>query len=192
MLRLLLLDNYDSFTWNLAHYLEELGASVEVRLNDEVECDGVGRGGYDAVVLSPGPGRPEQAGISLDLVRSLAGRIPLLGEAFGARVVPAPTLVHGKTSPVLHDGTGVFRGLESPFDATRYHSLVVERDSLSRAFVVNAWTADGVVMGIRHRDLPLLGVQFHPESVLTLVGKPMLANFLRAVTRRRRERSDAA
>jgi anthranilate synthase component 2 len=186
-MRLLLLDNYDSFTWNLAHYLEELGATVEVRLNDEIDTAWVAGRDYEAVVVSPGPGRPEEAGISRSLVESLGPDTPLLGvclghqalaQAFGARIVGAPSLVHGKTSQVQHDGTGLFKGLPAPFDATRYHSLVVDRASLPDELLLNAWTDDGVVMGLRHRDLPLHGVQFHPESILTLEGKALLANFL--------------
>ena len=200
-MRLLLLDNYDSFTWNLAHYLEELGATVELRLNDEVDRAWVSGRGFDALVVSPGPGRPEEAGICQELVQSLGPATPLLGvclghqaiaQAFGARIVDAPTLVHGKTSKVWHDGRGLFEGLPSPFDATRYHSLVVDRTSLPAELEVNAWTDDGVVMGLRHRALPLHGVQFHPESILTLEGKALLANFLALAVAQGRKRSSAA
>ena len=200
-MRLLLLDNYDSFTWNLAHYLEELGAAVELRLNDEVDRAWVSGRGFDALVVSPGPGRPEEAGICQELVQSLGPATPLLGvclghqaiaQAFGARIVDAPTLVHGKTSKVWHDGRGLFEGLPSPFDATRYHSLVVDRTSLPAELEVNAWTGDGVVMGLRHRALPLHGVQFHPESILTLEGKALLANFLALALAQGDERSSAA
>ena len=200
-MRLLLLDNYDSFTWNLAHYLEELGAAVELRLNDEVDRAWVSGRGFDALVVSPGPGRPEEAGICQELVQSLGPATPLLGvclghqaiaQAFGARIVDAPTLVHGKTSKVWHDGRGLFEGLPSPFDATRYHSLVVDRTSLPAELEVNAWTDDGVVMGLRHRALPLHGVQFHPESILTLEGKALLANFLALAVAQGRKRSSAA
>ena len=185
--RLLLLDNYDSFTWNLAQYLQELGADVRVLLNDQFSVDWIEEQAFDGVVISPGPGRPEDAGISLALILALAGRVPILGvclghqaiaQAYGARIVQAPTLMHGKTSRIEHDGAGLFRGLAQPFEATRYHSLVVEPDSLSDEFDVTARSADGVIMGIRHRTLPLWGVQFHPESVLTLEGKTLLANFL--------------
>ncbi len=187
MQRLLLLDNYDSFTWNLAQYLQELGADVRVLLNDQFSVDWIGEQAFDGVVISPGPGRPEDAGISLALILALAGRVPILGvclghqaiaQAYGARIVQAPTLMHGKTSRIEHDGTGLFRGLAQPFEATRYHSLVVEPDSLSDEFDVTARSAEGVIMGIQHRTLPLWGVQFHPESVLTLEGKALLANFL--------------
>jgi anthranilate synthase component 2 len=191
-MRVLLLDNYDSFTWNLAHYLEELGASVEVVLNDEVEVEPLRARGYDAWVISPGPGRPEGAGISLDLVRAADARTPLLGvclghqtlaRAHGARIVRAPQLMHGKTSSIHHEGRGLFRGLPRPFEATRYHSLVIAPESLPDSLEVTARTADGVVMGIRHRHLPSYGIQFHPESVLTLEGKPLLANFLAVAAR---------
>jgi len=200
-MRLLLLDNYDSFTWNLAHYLEELGATVELRLNDEVDRAWVSGRGFDALVLSPGPGRPEEAGICQELVQSLGPATPLLGvclghqaiaQAFGTRIVGAPTLIHGKTSQIWHDGSGMFEGLPSPFDATRYHSLVVDRTSLPAELEVTAWTHDGVVMGLRHRTLPMHGVQFHPESILTLEGKALLANFLALAVAQGSRRSSAA
>ncbi len=202
-MRVLLLENYDSFTWNLAHYLEELGAEPHVALNDEVSVEWVEREEFDAWVISPGPGTPDDGGISLELARSAAGRTPLLGvclghqalaQAYGARITRAAVLVHGKTSAIFHDGQDLFGTLGSPFDATRYHSLVVEPASLPRELRVTAWTADGVVMGIRHRIWPLFGIQFHPESVLTLEGKPLLGNFLDIVARaRRRQRTtDAA
>jgi len=200
-MRVLLVDNYDSFTWILAQYLEELGARVEVVLNDAVDADELRRRGFDAWVISPGPGRPDEAGISLDLVRAAARDVPLLGvclghqalaQAYGARIVPAPVLMHGKTSEILHDARGLFRGLKGPFTATRYHSLVVDAKSLPESFEICARTADGVVMGIRHRTRPLCGVQFHPESVLTPAGKPLLANFLALAARERRESIDAA
>ena len=200
-MRVLLLDNYDSFTWNLAHYLEELGATVDVFLNDEIGVEQVRERGYDAWVVSPGPGRPDGAGISLDLVRAANGRTPLLGvclghqalaQAHGARIVQAPVLVHGKTSSIHHDGRRLFRDLDRPFVATRYHSLVVEPESLPDTFEISARTDDGVVMGIRHRGRPSFGIQFHPESILTLAGKPLLANFLAIAARVRRAATDAA
>jgi anthranilate synthase/aminodeoxychorismate synthase-like glutamine amidotransferase len=200
-MRVLLVDNYDSFTWNLVHYLEELGARVEVVLNDETDVEQVRERGFDAWVISPGPGRPEQAGISVDLVRAATACTPLLGVclghqalalAYGARVVRAPVLMHGKTSAVHHDGQGLFLGLQQPFVATRYHSLVVEARSLPAIFEISARTVDGVVMAVRHRSLPLFGVQFHPESVLTVEGKPLVANFLALAARRRRAAMDAA
>ena len=185
--RLLLLDNYDSFTWNLAQYLEEIGASVEVVLSDRISVDQVHERGFDGIVISPGPGRPADAGISLDLIPTLDEATPLLGVCLGhqaiahsrgARIVRASTLMHGKTSQIVHDGSGVFRGLPSPFEATRYHSLVVDAGTLDPEFVINARTADGTIMGIRHRRLPIHGVQFHPESILTPCGKRLLANFV--------------
>jgi anthranilate synthase component II len=186
--RVLLLDNHDSFTWNLAQYLAELGATVDVRLSDAIDLADCVDGRYEAFVVSPGPGRPENAGITLDLVRAAAEReLPLLGvclghqalgQAYGARVVHAPRPVHGKTSRILHDGTGVFAGLPPGFEATRYHSLVVEEASVPVELAVTARTDDGLVMGLAHRELPLHGVQFHPESVLTVEGRHVLRNFL--------------
>jgi anthranilate synthase/aminodeoxychorismate synthase-like glutamine amidotransferase len=185
---LLLIDNYDSFTWNLAHRLGELGADVRVIRNDAIDVDGVGRLDPTHLVISPGPGRPESAGISVALLQRFAGRMPILGvclghqalaTAFGGRVVRAPAPVHGKTSLVAHEGTHLFAGLNGPFDAGRYHSLVVPRDALPADFHVSAWTgADSLVMGLRHERWPVFGVQFHPESVLTPVGQRLLHNFL--------------
>ncbi len=193
-MRVLLLDNYDSFTWNLAHYLEELGARTHVALNDEVSVDWIERQQFDAWVISPGPGTPDDGGISLQLARRAAGGTPLLGvclghqalaQAYGARITRAAVLMHGKTSAIFHDGQDLFGTLGRPFEATRYHSLVVDPASMPREFRVTAWTADAVVMGIRHRTLPSYGIQFHPESVLTLEGKPLLANFLSIAARTR-------
>ena len=189
-MRVLLIHNYDSFTWNLAQYLEELGVDLAVRLNDALSVDGALTHGADAIMISPGPGRPEESGITLELVRRCAGRMPLLGvclghqaiaQSFGAEIVQAPTLMHGKTSPIEHDGEGLFAGLPNPFDATRYHSLVVDPPTLPDSLVVTATTAEGVIMGLRHRSWPLWGVQFHPESILTPAGKPLLGNFLSLV-----------
>jgi len=192
-----LLDNYDSFTWNLAQYLMELGAEVTVRRNDTVTVSEILSGGFDGIVISPGPGRPESAGCSLDLIREAAGKVPVLGvclghqaigQAFGARVVRASRLMHGKTSPISHDGRGVYEGLPNPFTATRYHSLVLSRPTLPADLETSAITMDGnreVVMGVRHIGFPhvdLEGVQFHPESILTEHGKPLLGNFLKRVT----------
>mgnify|MGYP001097235665 FL=1 len=186
-LRLFMLDNYDSFTYNLVQYLRELGAEVEVARNDAATPGSVEAGGYDGVVSSPGPGVPRDAGISEELVRRLSGRLPLLGvclghqaigEVFGARVTRAARLMHGKTSPIHHDGRDLFTGLENPFTATRYHSLLVARDSLADPLAVTAWTEEGEVMGLRHRAHPTWGVQFHPESILTPSGKALLGNFL--------------
>ncbi len=186
-MRVLLIDNYDSFTWNLAQYLEELGVDLTVRLNDALSVDGALTHGADAIMISPGPGRPEESGITLEVVRRCAGSTPLLGvclghqaiaQSFGAEIVQAPTLMHGKTSPIEHDGEGLFAGLPNPFDATRYHSLVVDPPTLPDPLVVTAKTPEGVIMGLRHRSRPLWGVQFHPESILTQAGKPLLGNFL--------------
>jgi anthranilate synthase/aminodeoxychorismate synthase-like glutamine amidotransferase len=188
---LLLIDNYDSFTYNLYQYLGELGASTRVLRNDEMTAEEAMALRPERIVISPGPGTPDQAGISLDLIRLAAGRVPLLGvclghqalgQAFGGRVVRAPTLMHGKTSPIHHDGRTVFAGLPDPFTATRYHSLIVDRDSVPECLEVSAWTVGGIVMGLRHRTLPLEGVQFHPESILTTSGKDLLQNFLRLGT----------
>jgi anthranilate synthase/aminodeoxychorismate synthase-like glutamine amidotransferase len=185
---ILLVDNYDSFTYNLFQYLGELGATVRVVRNDELGAEEALALGPRAVVISPGPGTPDQAGISLDLIRRCAGRLPLLGvclghqalgQAFGGVVVRAPKLMHGKTSEIHHDGRSVFSGLPVPFTATRYHSLVVDRESVPACLEVTAWTEDGVVMGLRHREHLLEGVQFHPESILTSAGKDLLRNFLR-------------
>jgi anthranilate synthase component 2 len=187
MARLVMIDNYDSFTYNLVQYLAELGATVDVRRNDEVTVDEVEALRPDAVVVSPGPCTPREAGISVPLIRRVAGRIPLLGvclghqaigAAFGGEIVRAPRIMHGKTSPIHHDGRGVFAGLPDPFDATRYHSLVIEPETLPAVLERTAWTDAGEIMGVRHRSALLEGVQFHPESILTLEGKHLLANFL--------------
>ena len=184
---ILVVDNYDSFTYNLYQYLGELGADTTVVRNDAISVAAALEGRPDRIVISPGPGTPDQAGISLDLIRGAAGRVPLLGvclghqalgQAFGGRVGRAKVLMHGKTSEIHHDGRGVFRGLPDPFTATRYHSLIVERDSVPDCLEVSAWTEDGTVMGLRHRELALEGVQFHPESILTRAGHDLLKNFL--------------
>ena len=186
-MNVLVLDNYDSFTYNLVQYLGELGAGVEVFRNDALTVEQVLAGRYDRIVISPGPGVPSRAGITLPLVRQAAGRVPLLGvclghqaigEAFGGRVVRAPAIFHGKTSEIHHDGRSLFRGIPSPFTATRYHSLVVDPTQVPACLEVSARTEDGVIMGVRHRDLPVEGVQFHPESILTPEGMHLLANFL--------------
>ncbi len=183
----LLIDNYDSFTYNLFHFLGELGAEVEVKRNDAVAVDDALALAPEGVVLSPGPCDPDKAGICLELVGAAAGKLPILGvclghqavgQAFGGRVVRAGAPMHGKLSQVEHDGAGVFQGLPSPFEATRYHSLVLERDSLPEYLEVSAETEDGVVMGIRHRELPIHGVQFHPESIASEHGHALLRNFL--------------
>ncbi len=185
---LLMIDNYDSFTYNLVQYLGELGAEVIVVRNDEAGVSALLDRGPSGVVISPGPGRPEDAGISVEMVHAtVAAGIPLLGVclghqaigvAFGGRIVSAGTIMHGKTSPIEHDGKGLFAGLPPAFEATRYHSLVIEGASCPDALEVTARTADGEIMGVRHREAAVEGVQFHPESILTEVGKPLLANFL--------------
>jgi anthranilate synthase component 2 len=183
---ILLIDNYDSFTFNLAQYLGELGAPPLVRRNDELSADDVGEMRPDRIVISPGPGRPEDAGISIEVIRRFGDRVPILGVclghqgigiAFGGTVVRAGVLMHGKTSTVHHDGAGVFRGVTQPFSAGRYHSLVVAQP-LPPDLELAAFTEDGTVMGVRHRLYPVHGVQFHPESVLTVEGRTLLRNFL--------------
>ena len=185
---LLMIDNYDSFTYNLVQYLGELGAEVRVVRNDEASVTELAAMRPARVVISPGPCTPKEAGISLEAINAFAGRVPLLGvclghqaigAAFGAKVVHARTLMHGKTSPIEHAGEGVFEGLPSPFTATRYHSLAVERDSLPACLEVTAWTADGEIMGLRHRTMAIEGVQFHPESILSEHGRALLKNFLK-------------
>jgi anthranilate synthase component 2 len=184
---ILMIDNYDSFTYNLVQYLGELGADMRVVLNDEMSVDQIAALKPRKIVISPGPCAPAQAGVSLDVIASFAGKIPILGvclghqaigQAFGGNVVHAKQLMHGKTSPVSHTNTGVFRGLPSPFTATRYHSLAVEREMLPDCLEVTAWTEDGEIMGLKHKTLDVEGVQFHPESILTEHGHAMLKNFL--------------
>jgi anthranilate synthase component II len=186
--RVVVIDNYDSFVYNLVQYLGELGVEPVVVRNDAVPLDDLRALGPDALVVSPGPGRPEDAGLSVAAVRELgAAGVPVLGvclghqcigEAFGASIVQAPEIMHGKTSLVHHDGEGAFAGLANPFTATRYHSLVIDPASVPSCLAVTAETADGVVMGVRHRELPIEGVQFHPESILTSAGHELVANFL--------------
>jgi len=184
---ILVIDNYDSFTYNLVQYLGELGEEVVVRRNDETSFDEIEANLPGRILISPGPGRPADAGISLDLISRLAGRVPILGvclghqaigQAFGGRVVRASTVVHGKASEIKHDGKSIFKNLDSPFKAGRYHSLIVERESLPACLEVSAETNDGLIMGLRHRDKNVEGVQFHPESILTSEGKRLLRNFL--------------
>jgi anthranilate synthase/aminodeoxychorismate synthase-like glutamine amidotransferase len=187
-MRILIIDNYDSFTYNLVQYLGELGADLDVQRNDDATVAELLASKPDGLVISPGPGVPQDAGISVDAVIEFsAAKIPVLGvclghqsigEAFGGKTVRARSIMHGKTSPIEHDNKGVFEGLPQPFDATRYHSLVVEEDSLPACLAVTARTADGEIMGLRHRELPVEGVQFHPESILTGEGKRLLGNFL--------------
>jgi anthranilate synthase component 2 len=186
---ILLVDNYDSFTYNLYQYLCELGAKVEVKRNDAIDVGRIAER-YDSVVLSPGPGRPAEAGVTPVIVRELSGKLPILGvclghqaigEVFGGRVVRASRLMHGKTSQVKHSGRGLFTDLANPFEATRYHSLIVDRASCPTSLEVTAETEDGIIMGLRHREHPTVGVQFHPESILTKEGKKLLENFLNGV-----------
>jgi anthranilate synthase/aminodeoxychorismate synthase-like glutamine amidotransferase len=185
---LLVIDNYDSFTYNLVQYLGELGQQVRVVRNNEVSVDDVARMCPEAIVISPGPCTPNEAGISLEVISRLAGKIPILGvclghqaigQAFGGKVIRAKEVVHGKTSRVFHDDKGLFAGLPNPFEATRYHSLIVERSSLPDCLEITAKTWDEEIMGLRHKTMPVEGVQFHPESFLTKVGKDLLRNFLR-------------
>lgn len=188
-MRVLLLDNYDSFTYNLFQYLAELGAEIEVHRNDKISISEIAERRPDRIVISPGPCTPTDAGISVALVRELGGQIPILGvclghqaigEAYGGNVIRADTVMHGKVSQIHHNGAGVLANLPAPFPATRYHSLIVERASLPETLVVDAWSEDGLIMGLHHRDYPVYGVQFHPESVMTTAGKHLLTNFLKA------------
>ena len=190
MARILMIDNYDSFTYNLVQYLGELGAELEVRRNDAIDVAGVRAMAPKAIVISPGPCTPKEAGVSVPLLRAMAGELPILGvclghqcigEAFGGKVVRAGRLMHGKTSPILHDGKNIFAGLPNPFDAMRYHSLLVAADSIPSCLEVSARTAEGEVMGLRHRTRRVEGIQFHPESIGTPNGKRLLANFLKQV-----------
>jgi anthranilate synthase component 2 len=189
---LLMIDNYDSFTYNLVQYLGELGADVQVHRNDRITVEEIERLAPEKIVISPGPCTPNEAGVSVETIRHFAGRVPILGvclghqsigQAFGGRIVHAGEIMHGKTSMISHADTGVFRGLPQPFEATRYHSLVIEPASLPECLEVTAWTEDvqggmDEIMGVRHRDMPVEGVQFHPESILTACGHDLLRNFL--------------
>ena len=184
---LLMLDNYDSFTYNLVQYFGELGEDVQVYRNDEITVEQVATLKPDHIVISPGPCTPAEAGISVPLIQQFAGKVPLLGvclghqsigQAFGGRIIHAKQLMHGKTSLIHHNNVGVFKGLPNPFTATRYHSLVIERETLPDCLEITAWTDDGEIMGVRHKTLQVEGVQFHPESILTEHGHQMLANFL--------------
>ena len=189
--RVLVIDNYDSFVYNLVQYLGELGASPFVHRHDEVTIEQIVDASPDAILISPGPGRPEDAGVSNEVIAQLAGRVPILGvclghqcigQVYGGQVVRAVQVMHGKTSLVRHDGTGVLAGLPDPFEATRYHSLVVDAASVPDVLQVTATTDDGTVMAVRHRELPVEGVQFHPESILTASGHQLISNFLGQVT----------
>ncbi len=190
-MRVLVVDNYDSFTFNLVQYLGELGVATHVVKNDAIDADAVANADVDGVLVSPGPCTPNEAGVSLAAITR--ARVPVLGvclghqaigQAFGGKVVRAERRMHGRTSPIEHDGRGVFAELPSPFEATRYHSLLVERATLPACLVVSAWTAEGEIMGLRHESLPIEGVQFHPESILTTHGKTLLENWTKALARR--------
>jgi para-aminobenzoate synthetase component 2 len=184
---LLIIDNYDSFTYNLVQYFGELGAEPYVKRNDEITLEQIEELKPDAIVISPGPCTPKEAGISNDILLQLGPRVPIfgvclghqcIGHVYGGDVVRAPRLMHGKTSPILHDGTGVFADVPSPFDATRYHSLIIDPPTFPDSLIITAQTAEGEIMGVRHKDYPTYGVQFHPESILTRHGKDLLKNFL--------------
>jgi len=198
---ILVIDNYDSFTYNLVQYLGELGAVVEVHRNDQISARAVEARRPEAVLISPGPGNPDEAGITLELLTQHAGALPMLGvclghqaigQAFGGRVIRAEHLMHGRTSPIHHAGSGVFAGLPTPFTATRYHSLIVERATFPAELEITAWTEQGEIMGLRHKQLPIEGVQFHPESFLTEHGHALLENFLKRLPAHGRAASEAA
>jgi len=191
---LLMIDNFDSFTYNLVQYLGELGEDVRVFRNNALTVEEVGELAPEVIVISPGPCTPKEAGISVALIQRYAGKIPILGvclghqsigAALGGNIVRADRIMHGKTSPILHDGRTIFVGLPNPFQATRYHSLVIERATLPACLEISAWTAEGEIMGVRHRELLLEGIQFHPESILTIEGKKLLGNFLELAHRAR-------
>ncbi len=197
---ILVIDNYDSFTYNLVQYLAELGAELVVRRNDELTVEGIEQLEPDGIVISPGPCTPREAGVSVPVIQRFAGRVPILGvclghqaigAAYGARIVRAPRLMHGKTSRIQHDGRGVFAGLPNPFTATRYHSLVIDEATLPPDLTVTARSEDGVIMGVRDRTGLVEGVQFHPESILTMVGKDLLRNFLHSVEVHKRTHATA-
>ena len=184
---ILVIDNYDSFTYNLVQYLGELGAEMRIFRNDEITVEEAVALNPEKVMVSPGPCSPKEAGISCDIIREFGPRLPVfgvclghqsIGEVYGGNVVRADRLMHGKVSPMIHEGQGIFKGLPSPFDATRYHSLIVERETLPDCFEITAWTAEGEIMGMQHKEHPVHGVQFHPESILTVGGKQLLQNFL--------------
>ena len=185
---LLMIDNYDSFTYNLVQYFGELGQDLKVYRNNKITISEIEKMHPDRIVVSPGPCTPKEAGVSIEVIRHFAGKIPILGvclghqsigEAFGGDVIRAPYLMHGKTSMIHHDGKTIFAGLPNPFEATRYHSLIIKRETLPSVLEVTAWTDDGIIMGVRHKQFKIEGVQFHPESILTNVGKDLLRNFLK-------------
>jgi len=185
---LLMIDNYDSFTYNLVQYLGELGQELKVYRNNKITVEEIELMKPDRIVISPGPCTPKEAGVSIDVIKRFTGKIPILGvclghqsigDAFGGEVIRAPYLMHGKTSMIHHDGKTIFSGLPNPFEATRYHSLIIKRETMPPVLEISAWTEDGVVMGVRHKEFKVEGVQFHPESILTNVGKDLLRNFLK-------------
>ncbi len=184
---ILMLDNYDSFTYNLVHYLGELGEDVEVYRNDKITVEQIEQADPEIIMISPGPCTPKEAGISIDLVNRFKGNKPIFGvclghqsiaQAFGAKIVKAKKLLHGKTSEIFHDGKGIYKGIENPFVATRYHSLIIDKKTLPKEFEISAWTKQDEIMGIRHKKYQIEGVQFHPESILTVRGKDLLKNYL--------------
>jgi len=193
---ILMIDNYDSFTYNLVHYLAELGEKVVVHRNDKIGLEDIGKLNPDMMVVSPGPCTPKEAGISVDAIKEFAGRMPILGVclghqsiayAYGAEIVRADRLLHGKTSEIHHDGKGIYRNIPDPFEATRYHSLLVNKESLPEDFEITAWTDQGEIMGIRHKEHMIEGVQFHPESILTKHGKDLLRNFIAIAKKKTRK-----
>ncbi len=185
---LLMIDNYDSFTYNLVQYMGELGADIKVFRNNKISLEGIEKLNPERIVISPGPCTPKEAGVSIEVIRHFAGKTPVLGvclghqsigAAFGGNIIRAPRLMHGKTSLIYHDGEAVFKGLPNPFEATRYHSLLIEKETLPDCLCITAWTEEGEIMGVRHKEYIIEGVQFHPESILTAVGKDLLGNFLK-------------
>ena len=193
---ILMIDNYDSFTYNLVHYLAELGEEVVVHRNDKLELEDIGKLNPDMLVVSPGPCTPKEAGISVEAIKEFAGRMPILGVclghqsiayAYGGKIVRADRLLHGKTSEIHHDGKGIYKDIPDPFEATRYHSLIVNKESLPEIFEITAWTDEGEIMGIRHKEHMIEGVQFHPESILTKHGKDLLKNFISIAKKKSRK-----
>jgi len=187
---ILMLDNYDSFTYNLVHYLGELGEDVQVYRNDKITIEEIEQKDPEIIMISPGPCTPKEAGLSIDLVKKFKGKKPIFGvclghqsvaEAFGAKIIKAKKLLHGKTSEIYHDGKGIYKGIENPFVATRYHSLIIDKKTLPKEFEISAWTLQDEIMGIRHKKYQIEGVQFHPESILTVKGKDLLRNYLNQI-----------
>ena len=186
--KILMIDNYDSFTYNLVHYIEEIGSKVTIRRNDEVTIKNIVKLNPDLIFISPGPCTPNEAGISVDLIKDISGKIPIfgvclghqsIGYAFGAKIVKAKKLLHGKTSDIYHNNMGIYKGIPSPFKATRYHSLIIDKKTLPKNFSITSKTKDGIIMGIKHKNLDIEGVQFHPESILTVHGKKIIKNILK-------------